>query len=83
MTEKVVKRLVALPSCEVLEVARADGSGELLVPLVRDAVRDVDVAEAQLPAAPAHWTGIPISPRYSAPPAFGTTARANTGSLSR
>jgi len=37
-----VERLVALPSCEVLEVAR-DGAPELLVPLVRDAVRSVDV----------------------------------------
>jgi 16S rRNA processing protein RimM len=37
-----VARLLALPSCEVLEVAR---EGEpLLVPLVRDAVRSVDVA---------------------------------------
>jgi 16S rRNA processing protein RimM len=38
----VVARLLALPSCEVLEVAREDG-GELLVPLVSDAVRTVDV----------------------------------------
>jgi 16S rRNA processing protein RimM len=38
----VVRRLVPLPSCEALEVVRADG-GELLVPLVRDAVRAVDV----------------------------------------
>jgi 16S rRNA processing protein RimM len=37
-----VRRLIALPSCEALEVERADGS-ELLVPLVRDAVRSVDV----------------------------------------
>jgi 16S rRNA processing protein RimM len=37
-----VERLVALPSCEVLEVAR-DGAADLLVPLVRDAVRSVDV----------------------------------------
>ena len=37
-----VERLVALPSCEVLEVAR-DGAPDLLVPLVRDAVRSVDV----------------------------------------
>ena len=37
-----VRRLVELPSCEMLEVARADGS-ELLVPLVADAVREVDV----------------------------------------
>jgi 16S rRNA processing protein RimM len=39
-----VRRLVALPSCEVLEVER-DGEEDLLVPLVRDAVRSVDVAE--------------------------------------
>jgi 16S rRNA processing protein RimM len=39
----VVRRLLALPSCEVLEVERAQGGGELLVPLVTDAVRAVDV----------------------------------------
>lgn len=40
----VVRRLLALPSCEVLEVARPSGvGGELLVPLIRDAVRAVDV----------------------------------------
>jgi 16S rRNA processing protein RimM len=33
----VVARMVALPSCEALEV------GELLIPLVRDAIRSVDV----------------------------------------
>ena len=37
-----VRRLVELPSCEMLEVERADG-GELLVPLVTDAVRAVDL----------------------------------------
>jgi 16S rRNA processing protein RimM len=37
-----VRRLLALPSCEVLEVERREG-GELLVPLIRDAVRSVDV----------------------------------------
>ncbi|HTP23722.1 MAG TPA: ribosome maturation factor RimM [Solirubrobacteraceae bacterium] len=37
-----VRRLVELPSCEVLEVERPDG-GDLLVPLVTDAVRDVDL----------------------------------------
>jgi 16S rRNA processing protein RimM len=39
----VVKRLLALPSCEVLEVTRAEGGPELLVPLVGDAVRLVDL----------------------------------------
>ena len=38
-----VVRMVALPSCEVLEVTR-EGRADLLVPLVRDAVRSVDVA---------------------------------------
>lgn len=37
-----VRRLLPLPSCEVLEVERS-GGGELLVPLIRDAVRSVDV----------------------------------------
>jgi 16S rRNA processing protein RimM len=39
----VVRRLLVLPSCEVLEVERSDGRGDLLVPLVSDAVRSVDV----------------------------------------
>jgi 16S rRNA processing protein RimM len=33
----VVRRMVALPSCEALEV------GDLLIPLVRDAIRSIDV----------------------------------------
>ena len=36
-----VARLLAYPSCEVLEV-RA-GERDLLIPLISDAVRDVDV----------------------------------------
>ncbi len=36
-----VRRLLALPSCEVLEVERAEGGEDLLVPLVSDAVRAV------------------------------------------
>jgi 16S rRNA processing protein RimM len=38
-----VRRMLELPSCEVLEVAREHGTGDLLVPLVADAVRAVDV----------------------------------------
>lgn len=38
----VVRELRALPSCEVLHVAR-EGRDELLVPLIRDAVRSVDI----------------------------------------
>jgi 16S rRNA processing protein RimM len=39
--------LLALPSCEVLQVRR-EGGGELLVPMVRDAIRDVDVAARRI-----------------------------------
>jgi 16S rRNA processing protein RimM len=43
----VVRRLLALPSCECLEVAR-DGRPDLLVPLVHDAIRSVDVERARI-----------------------------------
>lgn len=39
-----VRRLLALPSCEVLEVDRGD-RGDLLVPLVSDAVRSVSLED--------------------------------------
>jgi 16S rRNA processing protein RimM len=39
----VVTRLLELPSCEVLEVARDAGGPALLVPLIKDAVRAVDL----------------------------------------
>jgi 16S rRNA processing protein RimM len=42
-----VRRLLELPSCEVLEVAREQG-GELLVPMVGDAIRAVDVAAGRI-----------------------------------
>jgi 16S rRNA processing protein RimM len=41
-----VTRLLALPSCEVLEVTGADRV--LLVPLVRDAVRNVDIERREI-----------------------------------
>jgi 16S rRNA processing protein RimM len=43
-----VTRLRALPSCEVLEVRRVGGGPVLLVPLVKDAVRSVDVAARRI-----------------------------------
>jgi 16S rRNA processing protein RimM len=43
-----VARLLALPSCEVLEVTRSDGRVPLLVPLVGDAVRGVDVERGEI-----------------------------------
>jgi 16S rRNA processing protein RimM len=42
-----VSGLLELPSCEVLEVQREDGR-QLLVPMVRDAVRDVDVTAGRI-----------------------------------
>ena len=42
-----VRRMTALPSCEVLEVDRPDGS-ELLVPLVRDAIRSIDLGARRI-----------------------------------
>jgi 16S rRNA processing protein RimM len=38
----VVRKMTVLPSCEMLEVDRV-GGGELLVPMVRDAIRAIDV----------------------------------------
>ncbi len=38
----VVTRMVALPSCEALEV------GELLIPMVRDAIRSIDIRAARI-----------------------------------
>jgi 16S rRNA processing protein RimM len=43
----VVRRLVALPSCEALEVERS-GSDALLVPLVSAAVRNVDIERREI-----------------------------------
>jgi 16S rRNA processing protein RimM len=44
-----VTRLLALPSCEVLEVDRGgDAPVALLVPLIRDAVRSVDVERREI-----------------------------------
>jgi 16S rRNA processing protein RimM len=43
-----VKRLIGLPSCEALQVERADGEEELLVPLVIDAVPEVDVEQGTI-----------------------------------
>jgi 16S rRNA processing protein RimM len=42
-----VTRMIELPSCEALEVAREAG-GPLLVPMVKDAIRGVDVAARRI-----------------------------------
>jgi 16S rRNA processing protein RimM len=43
-----VRHLLALPSCEVLEVARERGGDALLVPLVADAVREVNLERREI-----------------------------------
>ena len=43
-----VNRLLGLPSCEVLEVVRENGRPVLLVPLVADAVRSVDLERKRI-----------------------------------
>ena len=42
-----VRRMVALPSCEALEVERK-GEGDLTVPMVADAIRSIDVDLGQV-----------------------------------
>jgi 16S rRNA processing protein RimM len=42
-----VRRMMPLPSCEALEVVLPDGS-ELLVPMVRDAIRSVDMTARRI-----------------------------------
>jgi 16S rRNA processing protein RimM len=42
-----VRRMLPLPSCEALVVAR-DAGGDLLVPMVRDAIRAVDVGARRI-----------------------------------
>jgi 16S rRNA processing protein RimM len=43
-----VSRLVELPSCEALEVSPADGGEPLLVPMVKDAIRKVLIAQKRV-----------------------------------
>jgi 16S rRNA processing protein RimM len=69
----LVLRMVALPSCEALEVQRAEAP-DLLVPLVRDAVRSVDIGTGVVDvdlaflgeAAPAPGRATPSSKRPGA-----------------
>jgi 16S rRNA processing protein RimM len=43
----VVARMIEYPSCEALEVA-CTGGGELLVPMVKDAIRSVQVGQRRI-----------------------------------
>src|SRR5262249_8277929 len=43
-----VVRVIALPSCEALEVLEAPGAEPLLVPMVKDAVRRIEARERRI-----------------------------------
>ncbi len=43
-----VSRLIELPSCEALEVTRAEGGEPLLVPMVKDAIRHIAPSEGRI-----------------------------------
>ncbi|MGI8573512.1 MAG: ribosome maturation factor RimM [Solirubrobacteraceae bacterium] len=43
-----VARMRSLPSCEILEVRRDPDAGDLLVPLISDAVRTVDLVRREI-----------------------------------
>ncbi len=66
-----VRRLLELPSCEVLEVQRGPHEQILLVPMVKDAVRSVD-AHARRIQVDVEFLGLDDEPS-------GTTPEAGTG----
>jgi 16S rRNA processing protein RimM len=43
-----VSRMIELPSCEALEVQCAGGTGSVLVPIVKDAVRRIEVGRRRI-----------------------------------
>jgi 16S rRNA processing protein RimM len=57
----VVERMRELPSCEVLEVRPDQGGAPLLVPMVRDAIREID-ASAQAIEVNADFLDLPEPP---------------------
>lgn len=61
-----VVRMIELPSCEALEVRRESGE-LLLVPMVRDAIRQVDVAARRIDV-----DGDFLDPGIEPPPAAGS-----------
>jgi ribosomal 30S subunit maturation factor RimM len=51
-------RVIALPSCEALEVLEARGAEPLLVPMVKDAVRRIEAGERRI-EVDADFLGLP------------------------
>jgi 16S rRNA processing protein RimM len=61
-----VVRVIALPSCEALEVLEAHGAEPLLVPMVKDAVRRIEVGERWV-EVDADFLGLPTQPPPAGP----------------
>jgi 16S rRNA processing protein RimM len=59
-----VSRLLELPSCEVLEVRPAHGGEPVLVPMVKDAIREVAPAERRIEVN-LDFLGLAAEPRSS------------------
>jgi 16S rRNA processing protein RimM len=57
----VVERMIELPSCEALEVRPEQGGTPLLVPMVRDAIREIDTT-ARAIEVNADFLDLPESP---------------------
>jgi 16S rRNA processing protein RimM len=58
-----VSRLIELPSCEALEVERDENPVSLLVPMVKDAVRAIDVSERRIEIDLEFLAEAPAGPR--------------------
>jgi 16S rRNA processing protein RimM len=69
-----VSRLLEFPSCEALEVRRPGGEGELLVPLVKEAVRRVSVGERRIEIDASFIEGPTPTGRHAGAPEADTEA---------
>jgi 16S rRNA processing protein RimM len=65
-----VERLIELPSCEALEVAREGVRERVLVPMVKDAIRRVDVTKREI-EVDSEFLGLPEEPSDTGPPDAG------------
>jgi len=61
-----VSRLIELPSCEALEVVRDHRAEPLLVPMVKDAIRSVEVSEGRIEVN-LDFLALPEEPRRAEP----------------
>jgi 16S rRNA processing protein RimM len=62
-----VGRLIELPSCEALEVERVQGGAPLLVPMVKDAIRLIDISGRRI-EVDVDFLNLPEPPPLPEPP---------------